>query len=220
MATFTKNTLWLVLATAMAISGCTGDDGENGIDGENGANGNDGAPGTSGLHIDMASEAIATITNAAYTDGIITVDFELENSQGVGLFGLNGTNQYHDFRFSLAQLNVSADTELTQWLSLLNESTNDAGTTFEQGFEKIKDCKTCLKDHKDGTYTYTFATNLVTTTDAAGVVFDPNLTQRIAIEMQFEYDSGHELAENAHYDWIPATNGVDGIDTRELVSMG
>ncbi|WP_269764036.1 OmcA/MtrC family decaheme c-type cytochrome [Shewanella benthica] len=76
-----------------------------------------------------------------------------------------------------------------------------------------------MVDHKDGTYTYTFDTNLTTTVDAAGVVFDPALTQRIAIEMQFEYASGHELAENAHYDWIPSTNGAEGVETRELVTL-
>ncbi|MBW8182704.1 OmcA/MtrC family decaheme c-type cytochrome [Shewanella nanhaiensis] len=216
-----KKKIWLVLAAAMTMGvvGCSGDDGKDGSDGENGGNGNDGDAGTSGLHIDMANEAIATITNATYAEGIITVDFDLENKQGVGLFGLSGTNEYHDFRFSLAQLETNTGSELKQWISLLNETTNDTGTTFEQGFEKIKDCSECLVDNKDGTYTYNFKTNLVSATDAAGVVFDPALTQRIAIEMQFEYASGHELAENAHYDWIPATNSIEGIEKRELVTL-
>ncbi|WP_028763179.1 OmcA/MtrC family decaheme c-type cytochrome [Shewanella colwelliana] len=213
-------TLALLIASSVMLSACgDGNDGKDGIDGENGQPGNPGAPGTSGLHIDMANEAIANITNASYADGIITVDFELENKQGVGLFGLSGSNPFHDFRFSLAQLKTEEGSELKQWLSLLNETTNDAGTTFEQGFEKIKDCVECLVDHNDGTYSYTFKTELTTAQDPAGIDFDPQLTQRIAIEMQFEYDSGHELAENAHFDWIPATNASEGIETRELVTM-
>ncbi|MCJ8302846.1 OmcA/MtrC family decaheme c-type cytochrome [Shewanella sp.] len=214
-----KNKLWLLLAAAMTmgVAGCSdGEDGKNGADGQPGGGGE---PGTSGIHIDMAAEAVANISNATYADGIITVDFDLENKQNIGLYGLSAENEYHDFRFSLAQLETNEGSELKQWISLLNETTNDAGTTFEQGFEQIKNCADCLVDHKDGTYTYTFDTNLTTTVDAAGVVFDPALTQRIAIEMQFEYASGHELAENAHYDWIPSTNATEGVETRELVTL-
>ncbi|MGS0676190.1 OmcA/MtrC family decaheme c-type cytochrome [Shewanella sp. 125m-1] len=217
MITKRKASLALLISSALLISGCS--DGEDGKNGEDGAPGGGGEPGTSGLHIDMAADAIATINNANYSDGIISVDFELENKQGVGLYGLSADNQFHDFRFSLAQLKTNDGSDLKQWISLLNETTNDAGTTFEQGFEKLKDCAECLVDHKDGTYSYTFNTNLTTVTDPAGVVFDPALTQRIAIEMQFEYDSGHELAENAHYDWLPATNSTEGVETRELVTL-
>lgn len=213
-------TLALLIASSMMLAACgDGNDGKNGVDGENGQPGVPGQPGGNGLNIDMADEAIANISSARYENGIITVDFSLENSQGVGLIGLNGTNPFHDFRFSLAQLQTKDGTELKQWFSLLNETTNDAGTTFEQGFEKINDCPECLTDHQDGTYTYTFNTNLTTADDPAGVTFDPQLTQRIAIEMQFEYDSGHELAENAHFDWIPSTNASEGIETRDLVTM-
>ncbi|ABZ78208.1 decaheme cytochrome c [Shewanella halifaxensis HAW-EB4] len=212
-----KTSIALLIGSALFIGGCS--DGKDGKDGEDGAPGGGGDPGTSGLHIDMAAEAIASINNAVYSDGIIALDFELENKQGVGLYGLSSDNQFHDFRFSLAQLQKTEGTELKQWFSLLNAATNDAGTTFEQGFESIKDCADCLVDHKDGTYTYTFNTNLTTADDAAGIVFDPALTQRIAIEMQFEYDSGHELAENAHYDWIPATNATEGVETRDLVTL-
>ena len=213
-------TLALLIASSMMLSACgDGNDGKNGEDGVPGTPGNPGTPGTSGLNIDMASEAIANITQASFSNGIISVDFELENKQGVGLFGLSGTNPFHDFRFSLAQLQTTEGSELTQWMSLLNETTNDAGTTFEQGFEQIKNCIDCLVDHNNGTYTYTFKTDLTASEDPAGVTFDPALTQRIAIEMQFEYDSGKELAENAHFDWIPATNASEGIETRDLVTL-
>ncbi|MGS0680445.1 OmcA/MtrC family decaheme c-type cytochrome [Shewanella sp. 125m-7] len=212
-----KTSLALLISSAFLISGCS--DGEDGNNGEDGAPGGGGEPGTSGLHIDMAAEAMAEISNATYADGIITVDFDLENKEGVGLHGLSAENEYHDFRFSLAQLKTNDGSDLKQWISLLNDATNDAGTTFEQGFEQIKNCAECLVDHKDGTYTYTFNTNLTTAVDPAGVVFDASLTQRIAIEMQFEYASGHELAENAHYDWIPATNSTEGVETRDLVTL-
>ncbi|ACJ27537.1 Decaheme cytochrome c [Shewanella piezotolerans WP3] len=220
MITTKKVSLALLISSALLISGCSdGEDGKNGEDGQPGGPGGPGDPGTSGLHIDMAAEAIAEISNATYADGIITVDFDLENKEGVGLHGLSADNEFHDFRFSLAQLETNQGSDLKQWISLLNETTNDAGTTFEQGFEKLKDCAECLVDHKDGTYTYTFNTNLQTAEDAAGVIFDAALTQRIAIEMQFEYASGHELAENAHYDWIPASNATEGVETRELVTL-
>ncbi|MCG9747626.1 OmcA/MtrC family decaheme c-type cytochrome [Shewanella sp. Isolate8] len=220
MITTKTTTLAALIASAMMLSACgDGNDGKDGIDGENGQPGTPGTPGAVGLHIDMAEEAIANINKASYADGIISVDFELENRQGVGLFGLTGENPFHDFRFSLAQLQTHEGSDLKQWISLLNDTTNDDGTTFEQGFEKIKDCIECLVDHNDGSYTYTFNTNLLTAEDAAGIEFNPDLTQRIAIEMQFEYDSGHELAENAHFDWIPSTNGSEGIESRELVTM-
>ncbi|MBY5993675.1 OmcA/MtrC family decaheme c-type cytochrome [Ferrimonas balearica] len=216
-----KKPLWILLASALAVgmAGCSGDDGKDGADGAPGTPGEDGQPGTSGLHIDMAEEAVAQISGASYAGGTITLEFDLANRQGVGLFGLSGENPDHDFRFSLAQLQQEEGSELKQWFSLLNETTNEAGTTFEQGFEKLKDCPECLTDHGDGTYTYTFKTDLSGYEDAAGVVFDEALTQRIAIEMQFEYASGHELAENAHYDWIPATNAQQGIGTRDLVTL-
>ena len=72
-----KTSLALLISSAFLISGCS--DGEDGQNGEDGQPGGPGDPGTSGLHIDMASEAIANINNASYADGIITVDFELEN---------------------------------------------------------------------------------------------------------------------------------------------
>ncbi|WP_205729128.1 OmcA/MtrC family decaheme c-type cytochrome [Ferrimonas sediminicola] len=213
-----KAPLALLIASALMMGGCgDGEDGKDGQPGQTGQPGNPGEPGSVGLHIDMAGEAIAQIKGATYQDGIIAVEFELTNSQGVGLFGLDGNNPFHDFRFSLAQLEVDGD--LKRWQSLLNETTNDAGTTFEQGFEKLKDCPKCLTDNNDGSYSYRFHTDLLQWQDPAGVAFDPALTQRLAIEMQFEYDSGHELAENAHYDWIPASGGQEGVETRELVTM-
>ncbi|WP_025821597.1 OmcA/MtrC family decaheme c-type cytochrome [Shewanella marina] len=206
-----KNKIALILSTALVVglSGC-GDDGKDG---------EPGTPGGVGMQIDMANEAVATITSADYSNGVITVNFELTNDSGVGLYGLTGNNKYHDFRFSFAQLQQADDSELKQWHSLLNNITNDAGTTFEQGFESIKDCIECLQDHNDGSYSYQFKTNLLAINDPAGVVFDPTLTQRIAIEMQFEYANGHELAENAHFDWIPSTNARQGVATRDLVRM-
>ncbi|MCL1036605.1 OmcA/MtrC family decaheme c-type cytochrome [Shewanella submarina] len=214
---WSKRNLWVVMAGALALAACDGEDGKDGEDGSPGIPGGPGDPGAVGLHIDMANEANANITSAVINDGVITLEFELTNNQGVGLFGLDGDNPFHDFRFSIAQMAV--DGKLKQWQSLLNDATNDDATTFEQGFEKIKDCPDCLTDNKDGSYSYTFQTNLNTYVDAAGISFDPALTQRIAIEMQFEYDSGHELAENAHYDWIPASGSQDGIETRQLVTM-
>ncbi|EDQ01900.1 hypothetical protein [Shewanella benthica] len=135
-----KSKLWLLLAAAMTMGvvGCSdGEDGKNGADGQPGGPGSPGDPGTSGLHIDMATEAVANISNATYADGIITVDFDLENKQNIGLYGLSAENEFHDFRFSLAQLETNEGSELKQWISLLNETTNDAGTTFEQRLNNV-----------------------------------------------------------------------------------
>ncbi|GLP96357.1 OmcA/MtrC family decaheme c-type cytochrome [Paraferrimonas sedimenticola] len=216
-----KKLLLAAMFASIGLAGC-GDDGKDGPQGPAGPEGPQGPEGPaapSGVLIDVADTAFVSIDNANYNSGVITVDFSIVNESGKGLYGLDGTNEFHDFRFSVAQLEVDADSPLKQWKSLLNETTNEAGTTFEQGFEKLSDCPECLTDNMDGTYSYSFKTNLAEFEDPAGVEFNPDITQRIAIEMQFEYDDGHELAENAHFDWIPASNTQEGIDTRQLVTL-
>jgi OmcA/MtrC family decaheme c-type cytochrome len=207
---------------SLAVSGCGGDDGKKGEDGEN---------GVVGVNIDAAKSVNAIFTNATVETGAVTVEFTLENDNGVAVLGLT---KDHDLRFGIAQLShvteTMGDTQADrgyQWQAYINsekapnpdwvpegESDITPSIQFQANVEKAGDCDTCFVDNKDGTYTYTFQQNIGNVAEPVEVIYDADNTQRATIELDLP-----NFAANANYDWQPSTGTTDGIQSRDVVSI-
>lgn len=209
---------------SFALAGC----------GSDGSDGEDGKDGVVGVQIDAAKSVNAVFTDATVDAGAVTVNFSLENDNGVAVLGLT---KDHDLRFGIAQLahvtetmndNNGVPTEYDrgfQWQAYINSQKEpgtmpddtshlDPKTQFQAGVEKASDCETCFVDNGDGTYTYTFQQNIANVTTPVEVVYNADDTQRATLELELP-----TLAANANYDWQPSTGSVDDIQTREVVSI-
>ena len=61
--------------------------------------------------------------------------------------------------------------------------------------------------HPDGYYTYTFSTNITDPASTMGVVFEPGLTHRIAIQLSYTNAAGQVIRVNPYYDITFDANG-------------
>ncbi|SQH76066.1 putative decaheme cytochrome c, OmcA [Shewanella benthica] len=209
---------------SLALAGC----------GSDGKNGEDGKPAPVGVNIDSAKSVNAIFTNAAVEAGTVTVDFTLENDNGVAVLGLT---KDHDLRFGIAQLTHVTETMNDkdgvpteydrgyQWQAYINSQKEpgtmpddtshlDPKTQFQAGVEKAGDCETCFVDNGDGTYTYSFQQNIGNVTTPVEVVYNADYTQRATLELELP-----NFAANANFDWQPATGTTEGIQTRDVVSI-
>lgn len=156
-----------------------------------------------------AKELIVTITNVTYTSPPV-VEFMVSNEFGVAIQDLTTGN----VRFTIAKLIPGTSGSASAWQSYINRlktpAVNPANpaaiqATYERGG--------VLNNNNDGTYSYTFLTDIANVTSPMAVAYDPNLTHRVAIQF-----SGGPAA-NPTYDWVPATGATSGIETRDVVSI-
>ncbi len=141
----------IIGAGALALVGCNGSDGQDGEDGEN---------GPVGVDIQQATSINATIEHATITDGIVTVDFQLENANGVAIYGLEEFSDINALGFGIAKLDAlqkrerplpghdSTDPEAeifkgvksSQWTSYINTVKDPApvadGQELPEGWDK------------------------------------------------------------------------------------
>ncbi|MEZ9819420.1 OmcA/MtrC family decaheme c-type cytochrome [Shewanella sp. 10N.286.45.A1] len=211
---------------SLAVSGCSGDDGKNGEDGEN---------GVVGVNIDTAKSVNAIFTDATVDAGTVTVNFKLQNDNGVAVLGLT---KEHDLRFGIAQL--AQETRMFgegddavefnrgfQWQAYINaektpnpdwvpegESDINPSNQFQADVEKASSCDTCFVDNGDGSYTYTFQQNIAEVTEPVTVAYNAENTQRATLELELP-----GFAANGHFDWQPSTGMTDGIQTRDVVAI-
>lgn len=205
---------------SLLLAGCGGSDGKDGEDGK---------PGVIGVNIDSTSTLKANFTDATIDAGKVTVNFTLENANGVAVLGLN---KNHDLRFSIAQLTPvkekvgesEADRGL-QWQSYINDEKKPGkmpedtsflkpSTQFQAAVEAANKCETCLVDNGDGSYSYTYQANIANVTTPVAVTYNADYTQRAALELELP-----TLAINAHLDWQPSTGKTEGIASRNVVSI-
>ncbi|MGS0690667.1 OmcA/MtrC family decaheme c-type cytochrome [Shewanella sp. 30m-9] len=206
---------------SLAVTGC----------GSDGDNGNDGQDGVIGVSIDNAKSMNAIFTNATVDAGTVTVDFKLENDNGVAVLGLT---KDHDLRFGIAQLShvteLMGETEVDrgfQWQAYINaektpnqdwipegETNIKPSNQFQANVEKASSCETCFVDNGDGTYSYSFQQNVANVTEPVAVAYNAEFTQRATLELELP-----NFAANAHFDWQPSTGMTDGIQTRNVVAI-
>lgn len=158
-----------------------------------------------------ATEATATITGVTIASPPV-VTFQVVDGNGVALTGLTASN----VRFHIAKLVPGSNGDSSHWQSYINRleepNVNPGNGAMIQATSESGSSGT-LVDNGDGTYTYTFATDITNVTSPLAVTYEPTLTHRVA--MQF----GGGVPTNPTYDFVPATGATTGIDTREVVSI-
>ena len=135
----------IVLAT---LAGCGG-----GSDGDKGPPGPQGPPGPPGAS-PTATELNITVDSVTIASPPV-VEFTVTNEAGVGFPGLTG----NDLRFNIAKLIPGTP---TQWQNYIVRDSDGATQGTQERFLGSPDrhLGSKLDDHGDGTYTYTFATDI------------------------------------------------------------
>jgi OmcA/MtrC family decaheme c-type cytochrome len=189
----------------IALTGCSGDDGESG------------APGTSSGDTTVivappggvASATGATALSISITGVTVSsppvVNFSIANQDGVPVAGLTK----NDLRFNIAKLIPGTNGEPSNWQNYINVARNGAVA----GSQERNKAEAVLVDNLDGTYTYTFGTDITSAaanpcpapcTDANGnpldISYQPSLPHRVTIQ---QGNSAYPKY-NAAYDFVPS----------------
>ncbi len=237
-----KSLIIAIIASALALSGCEGDDGAPGVDGTNGDPGLPGSPGVNtgfvpvGVttfhgteYLESSGEfalatnpkryVTATITSAtADTGGTVTVNFSVEDGNG------DPDATVSSISANIVKLIPAAAPEsYNKWVPYIqsaqtvsNSATGDwpnpDGTSNNQG---SRESNGTLTNNNDGTYTYVFNTVLGTTTlpvEGTAIAYERNRTHRVSIMM-----GGHSgSTADANFDFVP--DGSAGSGTRNIVT--
>jgi predicted CXXCH cytochrome family protein len=171
---------------------------------------------SSGEYVDACKfVADATITSAiARKNGVVIVRFTVMDKDGHPVFGVPSVTA------NIAKLvPASGGESFNQWVPYVYRTEavgagsfpNPAGTTVEQGYRESNGIFT---DHRDGSYTYKFATNIakvMTPVTGTPITYDRSLTHRVSIMM-----GGHSgPTADAVLDFVPDGSVVE--ETRNIV---
>ena len=208
--TFRLTGRFLILSMLLlGIAACS--DGDNGAAGPQGPAGPPGPP--SGP---PTANALNLVVDSVTISSPPVVEFTVTNEDGFAYPGLTGSS----LRFNIAKLIPGTDGSSTQWQNYIVRASSGASQGSQERQRTGSPFGT-LEDHGNGTYTYTFATDVTNApcpapcTDAEGNALDlsyqPDLTHRLSIQL-----SGSDLPPvNAVYDFVPAGGAVTAM--REIV---
>jgi len=206
------HTILAICALALGVAGCTGDKGSSGAAG---------APGPGVAPLATATALTVTVTGASVNSAPV-VNFKVTNQDGVAVAGLADAN----LRFNIAKLVPGSNGAPSHWQNYIYRATGGVYGNQER-FGATGYRWGTLVDHKDGTYTYTFSTNI---TDPADVLCPSPCTDADGNALDLSYQSGltHRISiqvtgtttlplpkSNAVYDFVPAGGAV--TFTRDIV---
>jgi OmcA/MtrC family decaheme c-type cytochrome len=212
-----------VSALAIALAGCS-DSTTTGTDGAPGAPGSPGTSGDTTIIVapgGVASPADATALTVTVTGVTISsppvVEFSVANQDGVPVAGFGDS----DLRFNISKLIPASQAGPSKWQNYINRVNGG----YTQGYQERASTGGTLVDNLDGTFVYTFATDITSAaanpcpgpcTEADGVApldisYQPNLTHRVTIQ---QGNRDYPLV-NAAYDFVPAGGPV--TSAREIV---
>ncbi|MGI2066696.1 OmcA/MtrC family decaheme c-type cytochrome [Shewanella sp. MF08487] len=186
-------------AVTMALTGCGGSDGNSGEPGEPG-----GEPAGAIKTLNF------TFEKAIITDGLPRVDFRVTNEDDMPVVGL----QY--FKFYAEQLVPQGATgagNASQWQYLVDETCDLT--------PKVNKCAGSLVDNKNGSYSYSFSTNLKSSTRAT---FNSELAQRIVLNNYIRGTTPAPLPDGTTlpvftgiFDYV-ADTGAEATYSRKIVT--
>jgi len=181
----------------MLLAGCS-----------DGKDGKQGPPGTPGSSISSTATVLNFAINSVTIASPPVVNFTVTNENGSGFTGLTDG----DLRFNISKLIPGSNGDPSRWQNYIERS--NGGMQASQERNRNGYPWGTLTNHGDGTYTYTFATDITNVTcpspctDADGNALDlsyqPTLTHRVGIQQS---NSSLPLA-NATYDFVPAGGAV------------
>jgi OmcA/MtrC family decaheme c-type cytochrome len=195
----------------LALAGCSGSDGSSGAAGSNAV----ATVPASGLT--TTSTLNMTITAVTVASPPV-VTFKATDQNGTPVSGLLPAN----VRFTIAKLipGTAANGNLSNWQSYVLRVSGGR----VQGNRETPTAAN-FKDNGDGTYTYTFQTDITNVTcpapckdsygNALDVSYDPTLTHRVG--MQIVQGSTTLPLSNATYTFRPSDGATTGITLRDIV---
>ncbi len=192
-----------LLLTTLVMAGCEGDDGSDGAPGAPGAPGADGQDGLNASEVtslvgEEPTEALNVEITSVQISTLPVVNFTVTDSLGRPAVGMFDADNNSNVRFVLAGLTPGDDAAGVQssWDRYLYERASTEGVT--------------LVDNQDGTYSFTFATDI-----ADVPAYDPTLVTRLSMQIR---DFGPTI--NPWLDFIPAGGTVTpGPQNRDIVTI-
>lgn len=168
------------------------------------------------LAVEVPKQLQVTITSVTIASPPV-VSFTVTDGVGRGAVGLKAGSS-GQLRFALAKLVPGTSGNPDAWQSYINSAaTSHAGNTTAT--QATAERNGTLVDHRDGSYTYTFATDPSTAADpvsGALIGYNPALTHRLAIQLSGSIN-GHALPPvNGMHDFVP--NGSPVTLTRNIAA--
>ncbi|HXF47793.1 MAG TPA: OmcA/MtrC family decaheme c-type cytochrome, partial [Burkholderiaceae bacterium] len=155
-------------------------------------------------------------------------------SDGAVKQGLTTSNA----RFAIAKLVPGTDSNPDRWVSYVyrTESTANAPNNVGSGpggAPVLASAQQATTDpatpaqlvyNPDGYYTYTFSTDITDPAKTNGVLFEPNRTHRIAIQLSYTNAAGQTVRVNPYFDFTLDVNGrsvpvTDPAQTRRMTDV-
>lgn len=195
----------------MALVGCS--------DGDTGPAGPAGPPGPPGS---PAPPPVVEASDAATIEAEITgvtvssppvVDFTLQTASGTPVVNLAASA----ISFKVAKLVPGTDGNASAWQSYLNVIEQPGvgpGTEAKAQATTERGSSGTLVDNGDGSYQYTFATDITNVTEPVAVSYDPALTHRVAFEVR-----GLAPVRNPSFDFRPSDGATTGLFTRDIANV-
>jgi OmcA/MtrC family decaheme c-type cytochrome len=151
-----------------------------------------------------------TITNAAISS-VPVVDFTVVDPDGFPVTGITQAS------FTIAKLIPGQDGDSNAWQSYINRveqpGTGDWPGT-EPRIQATAENNGILQDNGDGTYRYTFGTDLTGVSAPLAVTYQPDLTHLIGVQL-----GGAATGANAIYSFQPSTGRTSSISDRRIVNQ-
>ncbi len=213
MAKFNRVVRWsahILIASLVALSlgGCFLD----GDDGDDGAVGATGPVGPPGPGAQPEATALDITIDSVTIDSPPVVEFTVKNEDGIAMTGITMSQ----LDFTIAKLTPGTFGDASTWQNYINttETATVGPGTGNTTIHATREDDGTLVDHGDGTYTYTFITDITNITTPVAVPFDPDLTHRVAIQT-----GGGLPAANPVFTYRPSDGATTGIFTREIVKI-
>ena len=209
-----KGAAWLVgILLVFALNGC-------GDSGDQGEQGPEGPAGPTGGRSEAPESITATITDVSVNSAPV-VKFRLEDSNGYGFRGV----EEGEASFTIAKLLGGANGETNHWRSYIwHADGGKAGGTSEiKNAQAYNESSGTLENHGDGTYTYTFATDITSgverynhsTGQQEVVDYEPDLPHRVGMEIRSSFND-EEVNADAVYTFKPSS-GEEVTAGRKIV---
>jgi OmcA/MtrC family decaheme c-type cytochrome len=217
-------------AVAMALAGCGGGGGGGG-GGDTDAGPVQPVQQTLAAAAAQSSNDTSTNPTAAFTvlqgAGVPAVTVNSAPKVNFTVFSDGAIKQglaLSDVSFIISKLVPGSNGDPDKWVSYTYRTESTASGTAKTGpggvpvlasaLQATTDTKltgtaaaTQLVYNPDGYYTYTFSTDITDPTKTQGVVFEPNLAHRVAIQLSYTNAAGTTIRVNPYFDF---TVGADG----------
>jgi OmcA/MtrC family decaheme c-type cytochrome len=193
----------LTALVAAALLGCEGDQGPKGDKGE---------PGVSPQTTTPSAESLNITINSVTISSPPVVELSVSDENGIPFTGISD----EDLRFTFAKLVPAMNGDPSYWQSYINkEETATVGPgTGNTAVQATSERDGTLVNNGDGTYSYTFATDVANVTTPLAVSYEPDLTHRVAIQV-----GGGLPVTNPTFTFRPSDGATTGIVTRNIVKI-